>query len=420
MKSENVKVEKRRKFLLVLPLIVIPFLAAIFYSFKEDEGTANPLQEAAVKGLQAGLPDANVKKEPENKLSYYEAAEQDSAKRSEQMRNDPYFQNAYAYQPPGTMPPASAYGPNYGAGYNPGPYMPEARENAVYSRLNALNATLNQPAPMPPANNPYPANESEPMNGEVDRLEKMMKMMSSGAGEEDPEMKNIDGMLDKLLDIQNPARVQERMRKNSKESRGQVFQVTGETPKREITALYNDTEKISKHSNGFFAFENSKQEQETPAGTIKAVVHQNQTIVAGAVIKLRLLNDIYVNGFKIPKDNFLYGLASLDGERLNIGISNIQYQDIIFPVQLTVYDMDGLNGIHIPGAISREISKQGGSDAISSIGLSGLDPSIGAQAATAGIEITKNLIGRKVKMVRVTVKAGYQVLLRDENSKEKK
>jgi len=43
---------------------------------------------------------------------------------------------------------------------------------------------------------------------------------------------------------------------------------------------------------------------------------------------------------------------------------------------------------------------------------------LGAQAASAGIETARDLISKKVKLVKVTVKAGYQVLLRDEKQKQ--
>jgi len=40
-----------------------------------------------------------------------------------------------------------------------------------------------------------------------------------------------------------------------------------------------------------------------------------------------------------------------------------------------------------------------------------LDPSIGAQAAGAGIEAAKSLFSKKVKLIKATVNAGLQVLL---------
>jgi hypothetical protein len=39
---------------------------------------------------------------------------------------------------------------------------------------------------------------------------------------------------------------------------------------------------------------------------------------------------------------------------------------------------------------------------------------LGAQAASAGIDAAKGLIRKKAKLVKVTVKAGYRVLLKDE------
>lgn len=87
-------------------------------------------------------------------------------------------------------------------------------------------------------------------------------------------------------------------------------------------------------------------------------------------------------------------------------------------MQLSVYDMDGMDGIYIPGAITRDVAKQSADRAIQGIGLTTLDPSLGAQAASAGIEAARDLISKKVKLVKVTVKAGYQVLLRDEKQKQ--
>lgn len=80
--------------------------------------------------------------------------------------------------------------------------------------------------------------------------------------------------------------------------------------------------------------------------------------------------------------------------------------------------MDGMDGIYIPGAITRDVAKQSADRATQQIDISNLNPSIGAQAANAGIEAAKTLFSRKVKLVKVTVKAGYQVLLRDEKQKQ--
>ncbi|WP_313262654.1 conjugative transposon protein TraM, partial [Sphingobacterium multivorum] len=55
---------------------------------------------------------------------------------------------------------------------------------------------------------------------------------------------------------------------------------------------------------------------------------------------------------------------------------------------------------------------------LQTFGMTSLDPSFGAQAAGAGIEAVKSLVRKKVKLVKVAVKSGYRLLLRDEKQKQ--
>src|SRR5690606_21744501 len=122
----------------------------------------------------------------------------------------------------------------------------------------------------------------------------------------------------------------------------------------------------------------------------------------------------YINGLLVPENSFVYGIAKLTGERLPVEISSITHEGTLFPVDLSDFDMDGLNGIQVPGAIARDVAKQSASSSMQGINITTLDPSLGAQAASAGIEAAKSLFGKKVKQVKVTVKAGYKVFLFDQ------
>ena len=130
---------------------------------------------------------------------------------------------------------------------------------------------------------------------------------------------------------------------------------------------------------------------------------------------MRLLNDIYINGSSIPKGNFVFGIAELKDERLEININSIRNSNSLFPVKLEVYDMDGLPGIYIPGAISRDVAKQSAENGLQLLDLTSMDPSLKAQATATGINTAKSLLSKKVKQVKVLVKAGYKVLLRDKS-----
>lgn len=145
--------------------------------------------------------------------------------------------------------------------------------------------------------------------------------------------------------------------------------------------------------------------------SFEAEVYDVQTLVSGSVIKIKLMTDIYVDGMLVPENHFLYGVCTLTGERLNVTINSIQYASQILPVSLSVFDLDGLEGIYIPGAIARDVAKQSSNQAVQDIRLNSLNPSLELQAASAGIETAKNLFAKKTRLTKVTVKAGYKVLL---------
>jgi hypothetical protein len=110
------------------------------------------------------------------------------------------------------------------------------------------------------------------------------------------------------------------------------------------------------------------------------------------------------------------GQLTLNSDRLMISIHSIRLDNSILPVSLTVYDLDGLEGIYVPGSIPVSAVKQSADRLTGGISTPLFNPSLGAQAASAGIETAKTLLSKKVKLVKVTLPAGYQVLLKDTHS----
>src|SRR3954447_20433147 len=82
-----------RKFLIVLPLLVLPFVTLLFWTLGGGSASNAEGQQKAVKqGLNLELPNANLKDDkPLDKLSYYEKAASDSAMLEELMKKDPYY-----------------------------------------------------------------------------------------------------------------------------------------------------------------------------------------------------------------------------------------------------------------------------------------------------------------------------------------
>ena len=155
---------------------------------------------------------------------------------------------------------------------------------------------------------------------------------------------------------------------------------------------------------------------QTERNTISACVHNNQTVTDGQIVRFRLLEPMLVSGWEIPRNAFVVGTTKLQGERLAVVISSLEYHGNIIPVELAVYDTDGQAGIFIPGSMERSAAKEivagMGTSAGSSMNFS---TDAGAQlAADLGkglIQGTSQYFSKKMRTVKVHLKAGYKVFL---------
>ena len=408
MKKEKLKDPRKRKMLLVLPLLVIPFLTMGFWALGGGTIELSATQKQS-PGLNLQLPNAQLKDDKEeNKLSYYEQAEKDSLKWKQGIENDPFYSSTLNDSIPKN--PFS---------YHPDPLQTgdykDPNEQKVYKKLEELNRHLHNPDSY---NNPNQREDSQPAferksfdNADVNRLEEMMKR-TSAPDAKDPEVDQLNSMMDRILDIQHPERVKQRLTESRPVNTEQLFSVKSNNNSCSISLL--DTSKGDDHQNAFYGTDANSNDPEQNA--IVAVIHETQNLVDGSIVKMRLLDNIAINGTIIPKGNFVFGQASLEGERLHIDINSIRKDNSIFPVKLTIYDLDGMEGIYIPGAITRDVAKQSADNSLQNIGMNAIDPSLKVQATTAGINAAKSLLIKKTKLVKVTVKAGYKVLLKEKSA----
>jgi len=367
---------RQRKFLLVLPMLIIPFLTLAFWAL--GGGKEAKAQAVRQTGLNVNMPNAVLKDEKGfDKMSFYDEVRKDSVKLQELQKNDPLFFKRVTDSAPSLSTLGKYADPN---------------EAKVYAKLSELRAVMQQQAPaaappvtasgegLPPTN-----------NSNVDRLEKLVNGLQ-GEASGDSDMEKLNMMLDKIIAIQHPQK---------------------DTPRVKVVKTDVNVVSARANSHGFFSGEGAV--DSANANTVKAIVPETQTVVSGATVKLQLLQDIYVKGSKVPGNSFVYGIASLNGERLVIRVNSLRAGNRILTVSLTGYDMDGLTGIYVPGSIGRDAAKQSADEGINSIGLATLDPSLGAQAASAGIQAAKSLIGKKARLIRVTIPGGYQIFLQQTN-----
>lgn len=435
---------RKRKFAVIIPLIVFPFATVVFSLLGGGKGVAAPMQKGK-DAFNYELPAPILQDDSRmSKIDYYEKSDRDSAKWKEIAKRDPYYKKmsmekgsgfddmdfqGYKEQADFSQPSKS------GAVESPYSHNTDADENVirVQQKLAQLNRELQRKEDTLSVNagNPLPVEKDRRSTAtitspEVGQLEKMMEAIQDGS-QSDPEMTKLDGMLDKILDIQYPTRVQDKMKKQSAEHKQQVYPVSlfneDEVPVSSLQPsilagpLSSSDSLITRRQplNRFYSIDDEVASGEED-NAVAAEIPEYQTLVSGSTLKMRITNDVFIAGRLVPKNSSIYGTASINGERLQVEINSIRIDNSILPVSLSVYDLDGMPGVYIPGAIARDVTKNSADQAIQGIPIMSMDPSLGVQAASAGIETAKSLLSKKVRMIKVNVKSGYQILLKNRQS----
>jgi conjugative transposon TraM protein len=408
MKQLTDKQKRERKFSLALPILTLPFLCLAFWAMGGGKGNLEGIEDQ--QGLNMTLPEAQIESYSMNKLESYEQAEKKASQIREQMRMDP-FANSSTEQVDTSR--------RFSLGSEQKSKLQET-ENAVQEKLSDLQKLITQPEiTNKPVQEEHLARERlqkpVPIDPDMRRLEAMMASVIEPEME-DPEMERIDSMLDKLLDVQHPQRVHERMSQTNALQREGVFSVSldREAPQAEH---YNESGYPKKERNGFYSLENErKQSFASIQPAITARVTKDQEVVTGASIEMELTQSVFIEGVEFPNGTRVTGRCSLNGERLNIEVQRIRSGNLIVPVNLKAMDLDALPGIRIPNAITGDAVKQGADDGVQSMNMMSMSSSWEAQASMAGMETVKGILSKKAKLVKVTVKAGHPLLLADQSS----
>lgn len=356
------KIDKKKVLLIFLPLLAAAVLTTGFFMLGGGKGE---VKDTAVRGkVDFSLPDAAIKKQqPADKMAFYEQAERDSASRGSaslsRMSENLGFKNSR-----------------------------EEQTGEISLKLEALKREIDRPAETAsgvgsvagtragygPGDVAGSANGN--MKNDVDRLEALMKMMqdNKNAGE-DPEMKQLNAMMENIIDIQHPERVKQKIAGAKKINTDSLFKA------------------------------------------IPAVIASDKKVVQGATIKLLLLDTLRVNGVLIPKGHELFGACKITNQRLLLDIKQIRLGNAIIPSDLSLYSYDGMLGLDAPEAILTETVNDGAGNAIGDVALNTFDQSLVTQVAGAGIDAAKSMLTKKLRKIKVKLKGGQAVLLRDNKLK---
>jgi len=173
---------------------------------------------------------------------------------------------------------------------------------------------------------------------------------------------------------------------------------------------------------GLYTEDKKKQQRrqlDEEVGTIRAMVYGDQQVVSNGRVKIRLLEPITVRSVVIPAGSIIYGIGSFGTERVTIKLNSIQYEDRIFPVSLTAYDMDGMVGIYVPNVQGQTETRQAlvqGANGFNINTASGFNTSALAAAGSAGaqavIQGARQFVQKKAAQQKASLKNNYYILLR--------
>jgi len=361
----------------VMPAVVMVFLCVVFYLLGGGRGGVRPIGAAAM-GLNTQLP--KPKFDPRqaflDKMKAYAEADRDSMRRAQYERQDPYRKvdtiGARKYGGSSVTGRRGYGGRGSSRSGGDGAPVPAGDQKAdeLLRQLDQLQRSIHQPAG---------SRRSTEVQNDREWAGPRVTERVAGLGEEavaDPKMEELNSMLDKVIRIQHP-------------EEAKVLA----TP-----AMRRLSDEVVPADSG--------------VNTISAMVPEDEVLTAGSTLALRITDPIRVNGRVLPAGQLVYGTVTIQNDRLSMHIGSLRDDRNLYSTELEVYDLDGLAGIHIPGMLGRDVAKQSADQGVSSLNVLNMDPSLAAQAAAAGIQTVKSFVGHKVRQVRVSVRAGYRVLLR--------
>lgn len=373
---------KRNKALFFLPLALIPFVVLIFYVLgggTEVEKESEQRTETAIEGANYNLPQADKSIEIYDKMEAYQKDDQQLAEAPEVDVTDT-TQNE-AISPQDTI----------------------ARDNTlldrnadqeqilahIQKREKQLKKELNpETEAVKPTTSAGSKNKTPLIKKTVKQPEANVQQQATQTG-----IKELDQIVDQNIRLN---RQNDSLRSSLQQEHYRLDLV--EASQNKAFTLEK------KQSSGF----NREENEEHPK--IKAEIYETATVLSGNRVKLRLLEDTRLNGQKIGRNTFVYGICKIKNERLLIEITQMPVQENFVPVKLTICDLDGMEGLYVPDNAARKVYQEVGASTNTSSLLGVTNNPLTYTGIRAADRAAQTMI-KRIRLKKVTVKKNTLVYI---------
>lgn len=157
--------------------------------------------------------------------------------------------------------------------------------------------------------------------------------------------------------------------------------------------------------------------------TIRAIIDETKTIKLGDEVKMRFMEDIQIGTMVVPKGTIVVAKSNLASNRLQLKVSSIEYRGRIVGVRLSAFDLNGQEGLYVPmtaEAMGLKALGEGLAETATggiSIQQSGKDQIL-ANVSNGLIRAGGNYLRSKAGEVKIKIKAGYQLYLYDTSQEQ--
>lgn len=227
----------------------------------------------------------------------------------------------------------------------------------------------------------------------------------------------------------------------------EIGRKTNTTSKQEIFPATEIIQNISKNTTGipnkrlgyFYGLKNQGRNSYSREEGIPAVIHgQGEEIVvkSGSIVKLRILEDtkIKVQGGEVitlPAGSFIPATAKINSDRISLTVNNLRMDNAIYKLNLSVFDLDGQQGIYVPNLIDKNTLSQelvnAAGQPLSGTSIFANQGSIGTQVGTqmamqasnSILSGTRSYVRSKIANPKVSIKPNYKIILKTSQANTK-
>ena len=150
--------------------------------------------------------------------------------------------------------------------------------------------------------------------------------------------------------------------------------------------------------------------------TLSVVVDRTTTIRQGDFLRLRLAESARIGGMTLPPNTVLIAQSTIDGNRMKLHVTSVEHAGRILAVKLSAFDLDGQEGLSIPGSEEVSALKEVGAGVGGTVGTSftfasSAKDQLIAEAARGVMQGASQLLQKKLRTIKVTVKSGHRLFL---------